>query len=938
MKLTTSLYYCFFYILLITGCQSDSFKYTSTDTGVLAELPDKKLEVQFYGPGIIRIKSIAATQVASERNSLVVIADPVKTDYHINENSEFLVLTTDSLKLSIHKKTGAVQFANRDNELLLTEDKSRYEADTLLGRDIFHVEQNFTIGKNEALYGLGQQQNGFMNLRGKELELFQNNQTAISPVLVSIKGYGIFWDNYSYTKYSSDTTNMRLWSEVGDCIDYYFIAGKDLDQVVSGYRKLTGTAPLYGKWAYGLFQSKEHYHTQEELLDVVSEYRKRNVPLDVIVQDWFYWEPEPWGSHFFDRERYPDPSGMIEEVHKQNAKIMISVWAKFEKGSPNFDEFRENGCLSEVMKKPAYNENMAYYDPYSSACREIYWKQIRDSLFNKGIDAWWLDATEPEMGFLKDQTTKELMNNSMGTGARYLNTFALMNSKGIYNAQREETDDKRVYILTRSAFAGQQRYAASTWSGDITASWDVFHKQIPAGLNFCYTGIPYWTTDIGAFFVPIAGGSNNPAYRELFVRWYQYGAFNPIFRVHGTHTPREIWQFGEPGSWAYDTQLKFNHLRHRLLPYIYSTAWQVSKNHSTIMRGLAFDYADDSKVWDIDDQFMFGNAFMVNPVTEPMYHQWYVPGAGVPIPAENFIDSEGQPGGLTGEYFDSKNLTNKEMTRRDANIKFDWGNNKPADNVSADNFSARWSGHLKPSQEGEYTIISSADDGARLWINNELVIDKWEIGNTKPHYTTLHLEQGKSYHIRYEYYEAEGDASVQLGWYPPGELEKEIDPLSPKYRNVYLPEGNGWYDFWTGTYYEGGEEIEADAPIEIMPLFVKAGSIVPMGSYVQYWNEKPAAPVYLRVYTGADADFTLYEDEGDNYNYEEGMFSEIPLKWFEKEEKMIIGDRRGSFPGMLKERTFYITWVGNNNGTGVAPETMPDKIVTYSGEKIEIKK
>lgn len=935
----TIMHLCFLVIasLLCNACHNNKFEYQETGNGVWVEFPDRSIEIQFFSSNIARVYSFPGVK-ENRKESLVVISEPREVDFKVNELPGKLVLSTPALQVEIDKNSGNIQCKDAGGKLLLKENMSRFEPDTVLGEETYHVEQNFTIADQEALFGLGQQQNGYMNLRGKELELFQNNQTAISPVLVSSRGYGIFWDNYSFTRYSNDSTNLRLWSEVGDCIDYYFISGDNLDEVISGYRELTGKAPLYGKWAYGFFQSKEHYHTQEELLNVVKEHRKRNVPLDVIVQDWYYWSPQPWGSHYFDRERYPDPVGMIEKVHEQNAKIMISVWAKFEKGSPNFKEFQENGCLSEVMQKPSYNKNMAYYDPYSPGCRDIYWKQIRDSLFKKGIDAWWLDATEPEMGFLKDRSTKKVMKNSLGTGARYLNTFALMNSKGIYNAQREETDKKRVYILTRSAFAGQQRYAASTWSGDITANWDVFHKQIPAGLNFCYTGIPYWTTDIGAFFVKIANGSKNPAYKELFTRWYQYGAFCPLFRVHGTHTPREIWQFGEPGSWAYDTQLKFNHLRHRLLPYIYSTAWQVTKNHSTMMRGLAFDYADDPKVWDIDDQFMFGDAFLVNPVTEPMYHQWYIPGKGEPIPSENFIDSKGERGGLTGEYFAAKNLTNKIMSRQDDNIKFNWNKNKPAKNVPPDNFSIRWTGRLKPSQEGKHTIVSSADDGARLWINNELVIDKWEIGTTKPNYTTMHLEKGKTYDIRYEYFEAEGGASVQLGWFPPGEIEKGINTLAPKYRTVYLPEGNGWYDFWTGKLYEGGKKIKADAPIQIMPLFIKAGSIIPMGPYLQYWNEKPAIPLYLRVYTGANARFTLYEDEGDGYNYEKGEYTEIPIIWIEEEEKLIIGDRKGNFPGMLKERKFYITWVSNNHGTGVAPVSKPDKIVTYTGKKLDIKK
>ncbi|NBC84466.1 MAG: DUF4968 domain-containing protein [Bacteroidetes bacterium] len=927
-----------FFLNVLTGCNSGSFHYSSSDEGITAELPDKKLHLKLYAPNIVRVTSMPPKQDTTNKNSLVVIADPKVTGYNLNENEKYLVLTTDSLILSINKQTGAVQFADRDNQVLLAESKSYYEPDTLLVNDINHIEQHFRVSHDEALYGMGQHQNGFMNLRGKELELYQNNQTAISPVLLSTKGYGIIWDNYSYTKYANDSLNVRLWSEVGDCIDYYFIAGDNADQVISGYRDLTGKAPLYGKWAYGFFQSKEHYHTQDELLSVVNEYRERNVPLDVIVQDWYYWEPQPWGSHYFDRERYPDPSGMIEKVHEQHAKIMISVWAKFEKGSPNFNEMMEYGCLSEILQAPDYNKDMAYYDPYSPECRDIYWKQIRDSLFKKGIDAWWLDATEPEMGHLKELNTKRVMENSLGSGARYLNTYALMNSKGIYNAQRAETDQKRVYILTRSAFAGQQRYAASTWSGDITANWDVFQKQIPAGLNFTYTGIPYWTTDIGAFFVPIKGGCNNPAYKELFVRWYQYGAFCPLFRVHGTHTPREIWQFGEPGSWAYDTQLKFNNLRHRLLPYIYSTAWQVTKNNYTMMRGLAFDFPDDVNVYNIDDQFMFGNSFLVNPVTQPMYHKWLVHGKGVTIPSENLIDNQGRSGGLTAEYFSGKAFSKKILIRKDTLIDFHWGNSSPENAVPDDNYSIRWSGQVKTDEAGEYMFVLSTDDGSRLWLDNKLIIDNWVVGKPGGNYATINLEANHTYSIRFEYHEATGEAHAHLGWITPGDTTQNATPLSPKYRDVYLPEGTGWYDFWTGKYYKGNQTVEADAPIDIMPLFVKEGSIVPMGPYIQYWNHKLNAPVNLRVYTGSDAKFVLYADEEDNYNYENGMFSEIPIYWNEQEETLTIGDRIGEYPGMRQQQVFNIIWVSEKNGTGVTPQKNPDQVLTYIGNQLIVKK
>ena len=534
-----------------------------------------------------------------------------------------------------------------------------------------HIKQKFILSDAEALYGLGQHQQGNMNFRGKTVDLYQVNMKVSVPMLVSTNGYGIFWDNPSLSKFTDNAQGMELWSEVGDGIDYYFIAGSTIDEVISGYRTLTGQAPMYAKWAYGFFQSKERYKTQDEIVSIVDEFRRRQVPLDVIVQDWYYWEPQPWGSHYMNRERYPDPVKMNRDVHDRNAKIIISVWSKFFPGSTNYSEMDQKGFLLKPI-----SEGSNYFNPYDPNARALYWRQINDSLFVKGFDGWWQDASEPEVGDLRKDDIKKIINNNLGTGARYLNTYPLMTTMAMYEGQRKSTSDKRVYILTRSAFAGQQRNAATTWSGDITASWDMFRKQIPAGLNFCFTGIPYWTTDIGAFGVRVPGGSGNDMYKELFTRWYEYGAFCPIFRVHGTSTPREIWRFGEPGSWAYDAQLKFNNLRHRLMPYIYSLGWKVTHENYTMMRGLAFDFENDSKVYTIDDQFMFGPSLLVNPVTEPMYHPWKQTEAGSIIPTGNLLTMEGKPG-LTGEYYEGMAFNSLFTTRTDSIINFNWGMDAP---------------------------------------------------------------------------------------------------------------------------------------------------------------------------------------------------------------------------------------------------------------------
>ena len=444
---------------------------------------------------------------------------------------------------------------------------------------------------------------------------------------------------------------------------------------------------------------------------------------------------------------------------------MISVWPKFSRKTKNYKELIKKGHVF------GYGKRLPFYDPFNKEARLIYWDQINKNLFPKGIDAWWLDGTEP----IVPDTIKRVMNNSLGTGARYLNAYSLMTCKSVYEGQRKITANKRVFILTRSAYAGQQRYAAASWSGDIDATWQVFKNQISAGLNFCVSGIPYWTTDIGGFFVKnYPGGCKNEEYRELFVRWFQYGSFCPIFRVHGTSTPRELWRFGPK---AEKILTEYDNLRYRLMPYIYSLAWQVTSKGYTIMRPLVMDFRGDPRALNIVDQFMFGPAFLVNPVTKQ-----------------------------------------KVETRK-----------------------------------------------------------------------------------------------------------------------LYLPKAAGWYDFWTGKYYSGGKSVEASAPINKMPLYIKAGSIVPMGPFVQYAAEKAANPIELRIYRGADAKFTIYEDENDNYNYEKSIYSTIQINWNEKKHILEIGTRKGSFPGMSKNRKFYIVWISDGHGIGINSTQNPDQVIYYNGKSVKIK-
>jgi alpha-D-xyloside xylohydrolase len=746
----------------------------------------RKLVVQAYADDIIQI---IRSHSESDPMPSSLITDGVKPSgipFTVEEQGPEIRFITGKLIVLVDSRSGEITIRDANDKIIFREGSGRIVPAVVSGEKVNHIQQAFQWADDEALYGLGQHQEGIFNWRGHYVELFQHNMRAIVPFLLSTNGYGILWDNCSYTKFNDTPQGSFLWSEIGDAISYYFVYGPDPDAVIRNYRKLTGDAPMFPRWVYGYIQSKERYQTQREILDIAREYRERRIPMDALVLDWQYWDNGQWGQKSFNRERFPDPRSMIRSLHSDfQTHFMISIWPKMSTRSSDYNE---------MIKHPGFlypDDDSPFYDAFNPDARALYWKQAEQGLFSKGVDAWWCDASEPELdGWdLNSDAFRTKMKPSIGSGARYMNAYSLMHAKGIYENQRRVTRDKRVVNLTRSAFAGQQKYAAITWSGDITADWDVFKNQIPAGLNFCMSGIPYWTTDIGAFFIQSAdagglgrggwfrngrfdGGTNDDAYKELYVRWFQFGAFCPVFRSHGTDFPREIWRFGEPGHWAYDALLKFDNLRYRLMPYIYSTAWKVTREGYTLMRGLAMDFGRDPHVFEIGDQFMFGQSILVNPVTAP----------------------------------------------------------------------------------------------------------------------------------------------------------------ETAFRKVYLPMPCDWYNFWTGKKYSGGQTLPVPSPIDEIPLFVRAGSIIPMGPFIQYAAES-ADPIELRIYPGADGEFTLYEDENDNYNYENGAYATIEFKWEDADRRLTIETRKGEFPGMPQNRTFQIILVGENCGTGVSATRKTVKEVQYSGNR-----
>jgi alpha-D-xyloside xylohydrolase len=781
--------------LLFVTANAQSYKKTAL--GINTKINSTKIEIQFYNPSTIRIIKWLEKDSLNKR-SLSVIALPQKTDLKIEKLNDKLVVKSKRIKVQLNLNNGKISFYNSDDGLLLKEKEygAFFTDFNDAGTKSYSVSQSFVLDKDEAIYGLGQQQDGKLNRRNIRLRMIQGNTDDYIPFFVSSKGYGLFWDNYSPTFFSDTLGETTFHSEVGDCVDYYFMYGGNADGVLAQMRNLTGSVPMFPLWTFGYWQSKERYKSQDEIVGVVRKYRELGVPLDGIIQDWQYWGNNYlWNAMEFLNAEFYDPQKMVNDIHNMNAHIIISIWNSFGPHTKQYKELSEMNALMDFFTWPEsgsdrwpprldYPSGVKVYDAYNPQARDIYWKYLKNGLFSLGIDGWWIDSSEPDHLQFKDE---DLNNKTyLGSFRKVRNAYPLMTVGGVCEHQRTETSDKRVFILTRSAFAGQQRYGANTWSGDVVASWDALRAQIPAGLNFSLSGIPYWNSDIGGFFLwNFPKKLEDPNYRELYVRWLQFGAFCPMMRSHGTDAPREIYHFGKKGEQIYDAIERFIRLRYRLLPYIYSTAWDITANHSTMMRALMMDFPFDTVALDINNQYMFGKSILVCPVTEPMY-------------------------------------------------------------------------------------------------------SKEDYSNIKSH-------------------------------------------------ELYLPQNAIWYDFWTGQKFAGGQFIKKEAPIDIIPLFVKAGTILPIGTEVQYATEKKWDNLEIRIYEGADGEFTLYEDEGENYNYERGMYSTITLKWDNKRKIFTIGERKGNFQGILLERKFKIVLVNAGKGVGDTTKEQVDKTLNYKGKKIELK-
>ncbi|MGA7710908.1 MAG: TIM-barrel domain-containing protein [Rhizomicrobium sp.] len=937
-----------------------------TDTGVVVTPTTGQahtVRLQVMTDSIVRVTASPTTSLDLPA-SLIVGASPASdVKFDVSTQGDILTLKTAKVTAEVSLATGEVNFRNADGKAVLSGYNSgEFEPVRIDGKDFYAVRQEFNRGTDEGFYGLGQHQNGQMNYNGEDVILAQHNMDVVVPMVVSTRNYGVLWDNYSVTRFgypkeyatlsaeltlrdadgkeggltaryydkgkllaeriendpnyqfipdsknfpaavanpsgkpvpvgspipTSPTLNvvwegsletqktgvhkfrffvsgyfklylddklvmdawrqgwqgwyrnldvpmiagkpvkfraewknegsaylrflhldplpdaerheLSLHSDVAHAIDYYFIGGSSMDDVIAGYRHLTGAAAMMPEWAYGFWQSRQRYQNQDQLVSVFKKYRDLKLPIDNIVQDWRYWKDPEWGSHDFDPARYPDPKKMFDEIHAMHGHEMIVIWPKFYEGLKNYKEFDEKGLMYRYPVDAGFIDwvgpgyKSSNYDVYSPEARDIYWNQIQPKLDVLGPDAWWMDNDEPDIHSNASPEDQIKMRGPtvMGSGAEFYNSYPLMHVCGFYDHWHAAHPDTRTFILTRSGFAGLQRCNAAVWSGDVASRWSDMRDQISAGVNFSMSGIPNWTFDIGGYtmerryggwdidVVPNKYAKPKPAdlaeFNELYTRWFEMGAFVPIFRSHGEIRRREIFEIAKKGSEIYNILAWYDRLRYRLMPYIYTIAADTYHQAGTMMRGLAMDFPNDEKVRNIADEYLFGQSFLVAPVTE---------------------------------------------------------------------YKART-------------------------------------------------------------------------------------------RQVYLPAGVRWYDFYTGKVFDGGQDVAAQAPLAHMPLFVKEGAIVPVGPDIQYTNQKPSAPITLYVYTGKNGHFDLHEDDGITNGYARGEFSSIPISYDEASGMLTIGNRKGSFAGMVQNRVFNVRWISGPTANATRFDAKPDQTVHYSGAAVDV--
>jgi len=927
---------------------SKAFTYTVLQDGVQFDVGGVTKNIIFYGPGTVRVNAnLGANHWA--RPSIVVVEKPKPVAFSLSDADGSMTLTSKQLQIVIDKATGALTFKDSSGKIY-TQEKSAtpqtIKPVEIVGKPTYEVSNTFTLKPNEGIYGFGFDSSDDTNRRNKEMLLIQTNVGIVIPVIVSTERYGILWDTYSEMRFKDNAEGATLWAEnAPGGVDYYFMAGDTMDGVVKNYRDLTGAAPMYPKKAFGLFMSKERYPTQARVLEVAKTFRKENFPLDYIVQDWQYWGSDKdgsWSGMTWDKTRYPDPEAMTKTLHDLNLKLMVSIWPSIGNDTALAAELDQDGLrfapLHWISKKARI------YDAYSQKGRDIYFKYIKKGLLDKGVDALWMDGTEVEVGTAcwdaqeVARDIRSLGTNAMGDFSRYLNPYSLMTTKAAYDGQRA-TSNNRVFTLTRSAWAGAQRTAAASWSGDIYANWKTFAQQVSGGVNVTVTGNPYWTQDTGGFFVTdYPQGQNDPAYRELFARWFEFSAFNPIMRVHGTNIEREPYIFKTLDPEMYSALLDTVHLRYRLLPYIYSLSWQVTDKGYTLMRPVPMDFPDDVKTHDINDAFMFGSSLLVHPVTHAMFHIQAPPPETI---ASQYLQTpDGQPG-LAGQYFSGENFEIPKGKVVDPILDHNWPGpplaGPPGGLDSLDHFSARWEGYLLAPEDGEYELGLDGDDGFRLALDGKTIIEDWNDGANRYRSSKVTLKKGQKVALKIEFFQATSNRNIRLSWRTPSQISalNANKPVLNTTLQTYLPLGTDWYDFWTGTRLSGGQTIAKETPLDIIPLYVRAGTILPLGPVVQYATEQPDAPYEIRIYPGANGRFTLYEDDNETYNYEKGQHATYDLSWDDASKSLTVGARKGTFPGLVRKRTLNLVLVTPKTPGGIDVQKAM-RVVTYTGKPIKV--
>ncbi|HUX84402.1 MAG TPA: TIM-barrel domain-containing protein, partial [Chitinophagaceae bacterium] len=774
--LRISLILAFSSLVFPGGSQARVLSYSKSGNRVLFRLDQGSLELHILSPDLVEVQYSILSPMPEPVSLVFPDKEPPAVAFSCSVTPGYVEVRTSRLIIRVDKSTQAISYLTLSGTLILQEDGSsgkKMVSARVAGFDTYTCSTQFLSPQDEGLFGLGCHplDSGSIDYKGRKQDLAIRYMTGAIPFLLSTRGYGLLWDNYSASHFDGDVdqaTRYRYSSESGKRIDYYFFYGPDFDQIISRYRQATGEAPMFPKWAFGLFQSQDRYMSQAEILSVKDQYRNHQIPVDAIVQDWFYWAPYPIGSHTMNPNHYPDPKAMVDALHQAHIHAMISIWPCFWYGSRDFQQLSSMGGLTNIRWNDVMTHQYdVYYDPFNPRARAAYWRQAADSLMIRdGWDGWWADQCEPDDG---DSIVVRKQNMFYtGRGIDYFNAYSLMHTTAIYQGWRRDIPGKRVFILARQAFSGQQRNSATLWSSDVTCTFHSLQDQIPQGINACASGIPYWTSDIGGYHYNwTAPDWSSPSFRELFIRWFQFGTFSPIFRIHGKGE-RALYS----KNWDDRTRailLDFDNLRYRLMPYIYSLSWKVTQEGYTPMRSLAFDFRQDTGVYHIPDEYMFGPDFLVSPVSYP-----------------------------------------------------------------------------------------GADS-----------------------------------------------------------------------RAVYLPRGREWYDFWTGKKIPGGGTIQAAAPLEHLPLFLPSGTILLMGPYLQYATEKPADPLEVRIYPGKDASFTLYEDAGDGYAYQNGQHATIRFYWNDRQQRLDIGGSVGSYPGMTRSRTIQVVLVEAGHGVGIKPEPKPDKTIRY---------